>query len=243
MSARAPLRTAAIALALSSISSAAWSQASPSAGTYAARYDLMRREVGTIAPDADGAAPWAFLATRKTYDEGGRMTKVETGWLDSWHGEGVAPPAWTGFWIVSQVDTQYDSMNRKVREAVSGSGIVTGVTEYGYDQAGRPKCTAVRMNPDIWATQLSDKCTPGAAHATHGPDRITRTVHTAHGQVKEIEKAVGTPLQQVYAAYSYTPNGKQASVTDANGNKASMTYDGLDRQKRWIFPSTTAPGE
>ncbi len=32
-------------------------------------------------------------------------------------------------------------------------------------------------------------------------------------------------------------------MTDANGNKAGMTYDGLDRQKRWIFPSKTAPGE
>ena len=30
------------------------------------------------------------------------------------------------------------------------------------------------MNPDVWATPLTDKCVPGPAHAVHGPDRITR---------------------------------------------------------------------
>ncbi|WP_425353997.1 hypothetical protein [Brevundimonas diminuta] len=28
-------------------------------------------------------------------------------------------------------------------------------------------------------------------------------------------------------------------MTDANGNKASMAYDGFDRQVRWNFPSLT----
>jgi RHS repeat-associated protein len=31
-------------------------------------------------------------------------------------------------------------------------------------------------------------------------------------------------------------------VIDANGNRAEMTYDGFDRQKRWIFPSPATPG-
>jgi RHS repeat-associated protein len=242
VSARATLRTAAIALALTSIPAASWSQASPSAGTSAVRYDLMRREVGTIAPDADGAAPWAFLATRKTYDTGGRLTKVESGWLASWQSESVAPAIWPDFSVVSQVDTAYDSMNRKVREAMSGSGVTTAVTEYGYDLAGRLKCAAVRMNPDVWAIVLADKCVPGTAHATNGPDRITRNSYTVQGELLRVEQAVGTSFQQVYAAYTYSPNGKATSVTDANGNRAEMTLDGLDRQKRWIFPSTGTPG-
>ena len=41
------------------------------------------------------------------------------------------------------------------------------------------------------------------------------------------------------ASYTYTPNGKRESLTDANGSTARMTYDGLDRQARWIFPSKT----
>jgi YD repeat-containing protein len=57
-----------------------------------------------------------------------------------------------------------------------------------------------------------------------------------------VQKAYGTPLQQNEATYSYTPNGKQASVTDANSNRAELRYDGLDRQVRWVFPSKTSPG-
>jgi len=239
----AALRTAPVALALAALPSGALAQASSSVGTSAARYDLMRREVGTIAPDADGVSPWSFLATRKTYDPAGRVTKVESGYLTAWQPETVAPAAWTGFVVVSQVDTLYDSMNRKVREAVSGGGVTSGVTEYSYDLAGRSKCTAVRMNPDVWATALTDTCVPGAVHAVNGPDRISRNSYTATGEIAKIEQAVGTGLVQVYATYAYSPNGKATSVTDANGNRAEMTYDGLDRKKRWIFPSKTVPGD
>jgi RHS repeat-associated protein len=241
MSRRLALQALALALALPA--SAAFGQASPSAGTSAARYDLMRREVGSISPDPDGAGPLPFLAARKTYNPAGHLVKVESGTLAAWQSESIDPAFWTGFAIVSQVDTAYDSMGRKVREAASGSnGATTSVTEYGYDQVGRLRCTAVRMNPDAWAAPLPDKCAPGPAHAVHGPDRITRNGYSVHGDLLTVEKAVGTSIAQVYAAYTYSPNGRQASVTDANGNRAEMTYDGLDRQKRWIFPSKTAPG-
>ena len=241
MSGRALFGLAALALALAP--SAAFAQASASADTYAARYDPMRREVGTISPDADGAAPWSFLATRKTYDAGGRLTKVESGALASWQPDSVDPKDWTGFQVDSQVDSQYDDMGRKVREAASGSGVTSGVTEYGYDRTGRLKCTALRMNRDAWATPLGDKCVPGPVHAVDGPDRITRNDYSDKGDLLRIEKAVGTDLRQDYATYTYTPNGKASGVSDANGNRAEMTYDGLDRQSRWIFPSKTVPGE
>ncbi|CAM3231693.1 hypothetical protein SPAN111604_11970 [Sphingomonas antarctica] len=43
--------------------------------------------------------------------------------------------------------------------------------------------------------------------------------------------------------YTYTNNGKQASVRDANGNLASLTYDGFDRLSQWNFPSKTTTGQ
>src|SRR6185436_7544740 len=52
----------------------------------------------------------------------------------------------------------------------------------------------------------------------------------------------GTPLQQNYATYTYTANGQRASVTDSNGNRGDIRYDGHDRQNRWVFPSKTAVG-
>lgn len=241
MSPRLLVRLAALALPLAAPSPAT-AQAAPSAHTYAVRYDLMRREVGTITPDPDGAGAMIFLATRKTYDTAGRLAKVESGGLFSWQSEAIAPADWTGFIVATQVDTTYDAMGRKVREVASGGGVTAGVTEYGYDLAGRLQCTAVRMNPDVWGTELTNKCVAGTPHAVHGPDRITRNYYTPQGEIEKVAKAVGTGIVQVYAAYTYSPNGKPTSVTDANGNRAEMTWDGLDRQKRWIFPSKTAPG-
>jgi RHS repeat-associated protein len=230
-------------VALAAAPCAVFAQASPSPGTYAVRYDLMRREVGTITPDPDGTGALIFLAARKTYDPAGRLVKVENGGLFTWQSESVAPADWTGFVVATHVDLTYDSMGRKVREATGGGGVTAGVTEYGYDLAGRLKCTAVRMNPDAWATPLPDKCVPGPVHSAFGPDRITRTGYSLHGEPLKVEQAVGTDLRQVYASYTYSPNGRPVSVTDANGNRSEMSYDGLDRQKRWIFPSKTVPGD
>ncbi|MEA3054419.1 MAG: hypothetical protein QOG72_3322, partial [Sphingomonadales bacterium] len=211
--------------------------------TASTRYDAAGRVTGTIAPDPDGAGPLPFPALRNSYDTAGRLLKVEKGGLSAWLPETVAPKDWTGFTVLSQSDIQYDAMGRKIGQSTSGGGLVATMTEYGYDLAGRLKCTAVRMNRDAWAYALPDKCVPGPVHPVDGPDRITRNHYDALGQLVRIEKGVGTGLSQVYAAYTYSPNGKPTSVTDANGNRAEMSYDGLDRQKRWIFPSTTAIGE
>jgi len=96
------------------------------------------------------------------------------------------------------------------------------------------------MNPAAFGSQ-SDACALGA-EGTFGPDRITRNVYNAAGQLLNVQRAVGTPLQQNYATYTYTPNGTRASVTDANGNRSELRYDGHDRQNRLVFPSKTTPG-
>ncbi|WAC59771.1 RHS repeat-associated core domain-containing protein [Brevundimonas sp. SL130] len=98
------------------------------------------------------------------------------------------------------------------------------------------------MNPAAFGSLPSSACTLGT-EGSQGPDRIERNVYDAAGQLLQVRRAVGTSLEQVYAAYTYSLNGKSTSVTDANGNKASMTYDGFDRQVAWNFPSTTTPGE
>src|SRR6185437_5665825 len=75
-------------------------------------------------------------------------------------------------------------------------------------------------------------------------------VYDGAGQLLKIQRAYGittangfpTNLQQDYAAYTYSPTGKQMSVTDADGNLATMGYDGLDRQANWVFPSPTTHG-
>ena len=58
-------------------------------------------------------------------------------------------------------------------------------------------------------------------------------------EVIEERRAVGTPIEQAYVRYTYTLNGKQASVQDARGNQTSYSYDGFDRPLRTTFPNAT----
>jgi RHS repeat-associated protein len=220
----------------------AYAQASPSAYTSATRYDAMGRVTGTIAPDPDGAGPLKYAATRTTYDAAGRPTKQETGELASWQPETVAPMSWSGFTILSSVETTYDALDRKTSETTKGSdGVAVSQVQYSYDLAGRLECTAQRMNPAAYSSLPASACTLGT-EGSFGPDRITRNSYDAAGQLLKIEKAYATALQEDYATYTYSPNGKRTSLTDARGYKASMTYDGLDRQSKWNFPSPTTPG-
>jgi RHS repeat-associated protein len=238
---------AALLAMLPAVPAAAQSAASPF--TTATRYDIARRVVGTIAPDPDGAGPLKHAATRNSYDVNGRLVLVESGQLEVWKPEGTLPSAWgADFVVAKRIDTTYDLLDRKIKEVVSGVGpsptfTVTpyAVTQFSYDVVGRLQCTAVRLNPAVFASLPTSACTPGTAGAD-GEDRITRNVYDDAGQVLTVQKAYGTALQQDYVKYSYTPNGKQASVTDANGNRAAYAYDGFDRLSIWAFPSTTVPG-
>lgn len=219
-----------------------FAQTSPSDFTSGTRYDAMRREVGRISPDPDGGGPLHHAAVRFTYDFAGRLTKVEKGELASWQSESIAPSAWSGFSIFQTVDNAYDAQNRKVKETISSSGTTFTATQYSYDTVGRLSCTTVRMNPSTFSS-LPNACTLASPEGSFGPDRITRNVYDNAGQLLKVQRAYGTGvLQQDYATYTYTLNGKVATVADAKGNKSSMTYNGHDRLIQLNLPSKTSPG-
>lgn len=221
----------------------AYAQSSPSDYTSGARYDGRGRVTGTISPDPDGGGALKYAAERSKYDVAGKLILVETGELSSWQAETVAPKNWTGFTILSSLQTEYDTMGRKTKDIVRGEdGSITTVTQYSYDALSRLDCSAQRMNSAAFTFTPFSACTLGT-EGSFGPDRITKNIYDAAGQVLNVQKAVGTLLQQNYVSYSYSSNGKQASVKDANGNLATLTYDGHDRQTRWTFPSQTAIGQ
>jgi len=224
------------------IASPALGQASPSNFTFATRYDAMRRVVGTISPDPDGAGPLHYPAVRNTYDNDGRLIKVETGELSTWQPETVVPSAWgSAFTVLRTLDTTYDGMDRKLTEKLSGTSVAHKLTQYSYDVVGRLQCTAVRMNTAAFGSLPSSACSLGT-QGGDGPDRITKNSYDPVGQLTLVQEAVGTSVQRNQVTYTYTPDGKHQTVTDANGNKAQFEYDGLDRLQKWDFPSKTTPG-
>jgi RHS repeat-associated protein len=228
-------------------SSAVEAQSSPSAYTKGYRYDAVGRATGTIAPNPGGTGPIHYRAVRNTYDSAGNLTSVETGNLSTWKSEAVAPANWgADFNVHTILITTYDTLGRKTIERLHGadaigSMLLMTVTQYSYDAQGRPECTAVRMNPAAFASPPSSACALGT-EGSFGPDRITRKVYDAAGQLRTVQKAYGTPLQQDYVTYTYTPNGMVETAIDANGNKTEYTYDGHGRPKRWQFPHKTNIG-
>jgi RHS repeat-associated protein len=205
------------------------------------RYDGKGRIVGEIMPDPDGAGPLGFPAKRTHYDANGLVVYTESGYLTVWQPTSVQPRNWPGFGVYTVERHWYDTMGRRVRSTTIGNdGLASSVTDTNTDRSGRPACTATRMNPDHVWTGPANACIP-LATGSAGPDRITRNMYDADGQLIQVRKAVGTPIEQTYVTYSYTANGKQQFVIDANGNRAKMIYDGFDRLAQWNFPSTTRP--
>ncbi|HYC73830.1 RHS repeat-associated core domain-containing protein [Brevundimonas sp.] len=193
-------------------------------------YDALRRPVGSIGPDPDVTGALGYPATRTTYDASGQITRVERG-----ETTGQSDAAFAAFSSLSRTDTAWDSAGRKVRDSqYIGSGLV-GVTDYAYDAASRPLCTAVRMNPAAFGS-LPGACALSAT-GTDGPDRITRNTYDNAGRLTVVQNAYGTPLVQATQTQAWTPNGKVDWIEDANGNRSDYTYDGFDRLLRLNFPS------
>lgn len=195
---------------------------------------------GTISPAPSGSSN--FLATRNTYDSNERLSKVEKGALAAWQSNTVLPASWTGFTVSTTTTYSYDANGNTVLQTLAGSdGVVTNVTQYSYDSYNRLTCTAIRMNPAVFGSLPASACT-SSAQGTSGPDRITESFYDTLNRVTQIQRAVGTSLQENYATYAYTADSQKQYVTDANGNKSYFTYDGFDRLSYWYFPSPTSVG-
>ena len=119
-----------------------------------------------------------------------------------------------------------------------GASIVA-LGQQSYDSRGRLVCSAVRMNPATFSSPPASACDAGT-EGPFGPDRITRNEYDAAGQVTAVWSAYGTPLAQKTAAYTYTPNGQVATLTDARNFRTTYEYDGLDRLDKRRYPHPTS---
>lgn len=217
------------------------SQDGPLAGSDDAsyfRYDAAGRKTWEIGPKGENGFRPATRVTYRPADD--QPVKVETGTVPST--TTATSPATPTLTLIRQVETQYNSRRLATKSSVKSGGTTYSVTQKSYDARNREDCAAVRMNPATWGSLPASACSLTTI-GSNGPDRITRQHYDGESRVLRVEQGVGTTLVREYATYAFTPNGQMASMTDARGYKASMLYDGFDRQTHWYFPKASVIGE
>ncbi|HEY0113197.1 MAG TPA: RHS repeat-associated core domain-containing protein [Allosphingosinicella sp.] len=208
---------------------------SGSADTTRYRYDNVRQLVGVAGPDPDGTGALKHRAQRVTYNADGQVTKAENGTVNS-----QSDSDWAAFASLEAVETGYDAGGRPVTAKLTDStGAAYALTQTSYDAAGRPECTAQRMNISAFSSLPSSACTLGT-QGSHGPDRITKTIYDAAGQVTQVKTALGVTGEEAdEMTATYRDNGQVETVTDAQNNKTTYVYDGHDRLSQTQYPSAT----
>lgn len=182
--------------------------------------DALRRTWLEVAPDPGNGRS---VAAKTTFDPVGRVSQAERGYYAS-----------SAFSALQVTAYGYDAVGNKTRETSP-----VGVTQYSYDPMNRLTCTAVRMNVATYGSLPADACDHTSPSEDFGTDRISRNTYDAAGQLLSTIIGAGTEKEAVYATYTYSANGQKVSLTDANGNRSSMVYDGFDRLATLYFPSTT----
>ncbi len=208
----------------------------PMAGTDDTTYyfwDGEGRLTGIISPDPDGAGALKRRAVRYTY-QGDNVTQTDVGTVT-----GTDASAWSTFVVLQTSQSTFSADGYKLTDALIAGGTTYGLTQYSYDAAGRLECTALRMNSATWGALPSSACSL-ATTGSYGPDRISKTTYDAAGQMTKVQTAYGTSAQADEVTSTYNNNGTVASLIDAEGNKTSYVYDGVDRLFQTFYPVATA---
>ncbi|MDP3399751.1 MAG: hypothetical protein Q8R97_01375, partial [Brevundimonas sp.] len=169
-------------------------------------------------------------ATSVTYDAMRRPTMVRN------HNGG------SGATLLAGTRTTYDLLGRVTKTeggtAFSGTSVTTWQTTgtRAYTPTGQVETV---INGAGNTTTTAYDGLDRVLQVTDPVGRVTRNEYDAAGQLTRVMRAFGTPLQQDYARFTYTPNGQQASVRDANNNRSVTVYDGFDRACRLYFPVAT----
>ena len=134
----------------------------------------------------------------------------------------------------------YDGYGRPVTQASQDAGGASlQLVQQSYDGAGRPECTAVRMNPSAFGS-LPAACTMSTL-SYFGPDRITHQAYDPAGRPSMTISGWGSATPRGETV-TYTPNGLPQDLTDSNGYTSIMEYDAFDRLYRLRYPNPLSPG-
>ncbi|MDF2444856.1 MAG: Rhs family protein [Moraxellaceae bacterium] len=178
-------------------------------------YDAERRVTRITPRDAQAALK---QESRKTYDADGRIThaaeKAGLQWL-------VSCSTYTP---TGKVLRAWGPRLTASPTTCPNAAAPVSVTSYAYDDLDRP----MRVTQSLPLTQ--------------GGNRVTETTYNADDTVQSVTRAVGTSLAQTYATFTYTSNGKVATLKDAKNNLTTQEYDGHDRLYKRRYPNPATAG-
>lgn len=195
-------------------------------------YNLDRERIGTIGADPDGSGGNPRPAQRWTYDGAGRVTSADQGTA-----AGTALSDLTGMTVYQTTYQAYDTLGRPVFASLGSGSTTYALSQSAYDAANRVICQTVRMNESAFVS-APGACSLGT-QGSYGPDRITYTSYDAADRVTQVTEAYGTAQARNTASTTYTGNGLPATLTDANSNRTTYEYDGVDRPSKLRYPSPT----
>lgn len=196
-------------------------------------YDSMRRPLGSIGPDPDGAGPLKRLATRVTYDSDARPATTDIGTAT---GQGDNDLA--NMTSLQQQVTSYDGQSRIATIAVNAGGETYSLLQNSYTDAGQLDCRAVRMNPAAFGSLPTSACTLGT-QGSFGPDRVTKYTYDAFVHPISVTSGYGTSDAATDLTNTYDSLGRLSTIKDAENNLTTLVYDGMNRLSQMQYPSAT----
>jgi len=201
-------------------------------------YDAVRRKIGEIGPDPDGASALQRRAIRTTYNGDGQVIAVETGTVT-----GTTAASLTAMTVLDNSTTEFSTttgLPTSSKYFVGTSTTPSQVSQISYDNVLRVSCTAERLNPSVFAALPASACTLGT-EGTDGPDKITNNTYDLTGAILKQTSAYGTTVQADDVVNTYNAsNGTLATSADGKGNKTSFTYDNLNRASKTCYPTASS---
>lgn len=193
-------------------------------------YDGDQRPVGSVQPLSGGGGTANYAATKVTYDDSNRVTKVEQGYVP-----GQSRTAFdNSFTSLVETQTAYDA-HTGLRMQVTGSvgNTAQSITQYAYDAGQRPLCTAIRQN---LSGLPSDACTQSSGNK----DLITQNNYDLANRVTSVDTGVGSGAAIAALTNHYDTTGRIDWVEDGKGYRSGYGYDGNNRLDHLYFPSASS---
>jgi RHS repeat-associated protein len=184
---------------------------------------------------------FTYWDTATTYSASGKFRRVAEE-LHSSNAVTTIGGALTGY--LSAARTWYDASGRPTK--VEGPSSITGATVTWNTTTPRSQTTYTLTGKVATVRDAAGDTVTTSYDPLDRPDEVidpvgrkSKTVYTAAGDVHQLRRAVGTPLEQIYSTATYTPNGLVETVTDARGNVSKTIYDGFDRVSKALYPDAT----